>query len=174
MALLFQFGLEQRATETGTLLALGFRPGQVRRLLLWEGVALALAGGIIGAAGGVLYAKAMLRGLTTVWRGAVGTTALHYHATARTLVTGALASALVAALTIWLALRRRRGGPRASCWRKERRKVIGGWTMEHGEGAGADGWRPSREFRRWDWSARRSGGMTRHQRKHFSARERCC
>ena len=106
MALLFQFGLEQRATEVGTLLALGFRPGQVRRLLLWEGVALALVGGIIGAAGGVLYAKAMLRGLATVWRGAVGATALHYHATAGTLVMGTLTSALVAALAIWLALRR--------------------------------------------------------------------
>ena len=37
MALLFQFGLEERAAETGTLLALGFRPGQVRKLLLGEG-----------------------------------------------------------------------------------------------------------------------------------------
>ena len=32
MALLFQFGLEQRSMETGTLLALGFTPPRVRRL----------------------------------------------------------------------------------------------------------------------------------------------
>src|SRR6202012_5950475 len=56
MALLFQFGLEQRATEIGTLLALGFRPKQVRRLFLGEGALLALAGGVIGAAGGIVYA----------------------------------------------------------------------------------------------------------------------
>jgi putative ABC transport system permease protein len=111
MALLFQFGLEQRAMETGTLLALGFRPRQVRRLLLWEGAVLALLGGGIGAAGGIFYARAMLHGLTTVWRGAVGTSALHYHATPETLVMGTFAAALVAVLTIWLALRQQARRP---------------------------------------------------------------
>ena len=53
MALLFQFGLEQRASEVGTLLAVGFTPKQVRRLLLAEAAALALLGGILGAIGGV-------------------------------------------------------------------------------------------------------------------------
>ena len=57
MALLFQFGLEQRATEIGTLLALGFRPRQVRRLLLGEGALLALIGGVLGAVGGVFMRK---------------------------------------------------------------------------------------------------------------------
>ncbi|MBI4325784.1 MAG: FtsX-like permease family protein, partial [Chloroflexi bacterium] len=80
MALLFQFGIEQRATEVGTLLALGFTPRQVRRLLLGEGGGLALLGGLIGVAGGVWYAQAMLHGLSTIWRSAVGTSALQYHA----------------------------------------------------------------------------------------------
>ena len=106
MGLLFQFGLEQRAVEIGTLLALGFRPRQVRRLFLGEGALLALIGGIIGAAGGIFYARAMLHGLTTVWRGAVGTSALRYHATAETLVTGTLTSTVVGVVTIWLALRK--------------------------------------------------------------------
>jgi putative ABC transport system permease protein len=111
MALLFQFGLEQRATEIGTLLALGFRPRQVRRLLLGEGVLLALIGGILGAVGGIFYAQAMLRGLTTVWRNAVGTSALHYHATPATIGIGIFASSVVGALTIWLALRRQAQRP---------------------------------------------------------------
>jgi ABC-type antimicrobial peptide transport system permease subunit len=106
MALLFQFGLEQRTSEIGTLLALGFRARQVRRLLLWEGAALAMVGGIIGALGGIFYAKAMLLGLRTVWRSAVGTSSLHYHATPETLAMGTLAGVVVAVLTIWLALRR--------------------------------------------------------------------
>src|SRR5205823_7765661 len=76
MALLFQFGLEQRASEVGTLLALGFPVKQVRRLLLMEGATLALLGGIIGTVGGLGYAKAMLWGLATVWRSAVGSFAL--------------------------------------------------------------------------------------------------
>ncbi len=111
MGLLFQFGLEQRATEIGTLLALGFRPRQVRHLFLGEGALLALAGGIIGALGGILYARAMLRGLATVWRGAVGTTALQYHATPQTLVIGTVAGSVVSALTIWLTLRRQARRP---------------------------------------------------------------
>jgi ABC-type antimicrobial peptide transport system permease subunit len=105
MALLFQFGLERRATEIGTLLALGFRPRQVRLLLLGEGALLALIGGWLGAACGIFYAQAMIRGLTTVWRGAVGTSSLHYHADISTLVIGAVASAAVAAVTIWFTLR---------------------------------------------------------------------
>ena len=42
VSLLFQFGVEQRATEVGTLLALGFTPQQVRRLFLLEGAGLAV------------------------------------------------------------------------------------------------------------------------------------
>ena len=137
MALLFQFGLEQRAAEIGTLLALGLRPRQVRRLLLWEGVALALAGGIIGAAGGILYAKAMLRWLTTVWRGAVGMSSLQYHATMETLAMGAFASAVVGALTIWLALRRQARRPARELLAEgaeERRGRMedGGWRRNRG------------------------------------------
>ena len=37
LALLFQFGLEKRATEIGILLAVGWPPRLVRRLFLWEG-----------------------------------------------------------------------------------------------------------------------------------------
>jgi putative ABC transport system permease protein len=106
MALLFQFGLEQRAREIGTFLALGFTPKQVRRLLLGEGTMLALAGGVLGAIGGLGYAKAMIWGLTTVWRNAVGETALQFHASAGTLIIGVFASTIVATLTIWLTLRK--------------------------------------------------------------------
>jgi ABC-type antimicrobial peptide transport system permease subunit len=106
MALLFQFGVEQRATEIGTLLALGFTSRAVRRLLLLEGGALALLGGLLGAAGGIGYARAMLWGLSTVWRDAIAAAELSYHAMPLTLVVGVSASTLVAWGTIWLALRR--------------------------------------------------------------------
>jgi len=111
MALLFQLGIEQRATEVGTLLALGFTPRQVRRLWLFEGGALALVGGVIGAVGGVGYARALLLGLSTLWRAAVQTSALRYHAEAQTLAIGAVAAVLVAWLTIWLALRKQAQQP---------------------------------------------------------------
>jgi putative ABC transport system permease protein len=106
MVMLFQFGLEQRAPEIGTLLALGFTPKQVRKLLLREGVALAFIGGVLGAIGGIYFAKAMLHGLTTVWRDAVGATALNFHVTMQTLVIGLFASVVVSAITLWLALQK--------------------------------------------------------------------
>jgi ABC-type antimicrobial peptide transport system permease subunit len=106
MAMLFQFGLEQRTAEIGTLLALGFTLRQVRRLLLGEGVALAFIGGVIGALGGLAYARAMLHGLTTIWRDAVGASALNFHATPQTLAIGLFAATVVGAITLWLALRK--------------------------------------------------------------------
>ncbi|HEX5220237.1 MAG TPA: FtsX-like permease family protein [Verrucomicrobiae bacterium] len=106
MTLLFQLGLEQRAPEIGTFLALGFTPKQVRNLLLREGVALAFVGGILGTMGGLWYAKAMLHGLTTIWRDAVGASTLSFHFTGQTLAIGLCASVIVSVVTIWLSLRK--------------------------------------------------------------------
>jgi ABC-type antimicrobial peptide transport system permease subunit len=111
MAMLFQFGVEQRQVEVGTFLALGFRPKQVRRMLLAEGTVLALIGGLLGACGGVAYAKAMLWGLNTVWRNAVGPSVLRFDVTALTLVLGFLSSTLVAVITIALTLRKQARQP---------------------------------------------------------------
>lgn len=105
MSLLFHFSMELRAMEVGTLLALGFPPRRVRRLLLVESALVAGAGSLAGAVGAVFYAQAMLRGLTTIWRDAVGTTSLTFHATPFTLAGGVLISWAVAWLTMWLALR---------------------------------------------------------------------
>jgi len=106
VALLFQFGVEQRAKEVGTLLALGFTPKQVRRLLLGEGAGLAVLGAALGAVGAVWYARAMLHGLSTVWRDAVGTSDLRFHAEPATLAGGFVGAVLVAVFSLWLALRK--------------------------------------------------------------------
>jgi ABC-type antimicrobial peptide transport system permease subunit len=105
LGLLFQFGMEKRAKEIGILLALGWRPGQVRRLLLGEGLAVAALGGLLGVAGGVLYARGILWGLTTLWSAAVANSALRFHVTAATLAGGGAASIAISAAVMWLALR---------------------------------------------------------------------
>ncbi len=106
MSLLFQFSVEQRAVEIGALLALGFTPKRVRRLFWLEGGLLAVIGGVLGAVGGIGYAQAMVRGLATIWRDAVQTSALEYHAQPATVIGGAIGGVLVAWITIWFALRK--------------------------------------------------------------------
>jgi putative ABC transport system permease protein len=106
MTLLFGFSIEQRAVEMGTLLAIGLSPKQVRRLLLFEGAGLAVVGTILGLIGGVLYAEAMLAGLSTIWKSAVGTSALHAHILPQTLAMGAASSIVVAIATLAWSLRK--------------------------------------------------------------------
>ena len=118
MGMLFVFGIEQRAEEVGTLLAVGFPPNRVRRLHLFEGGVLAILGGFLGTCSGVWYTKVVLYALSTVWRSAVGGGAgahagapLHYHAEFLTLIVGAAAGIIVALLAIWVTLRKQAKSP---------------------------------------------------------------
>lgn len=106
MALLFQFGLEQRSEEVGTLVALGFTPGRVRRLFLGEGVALATVGGLLGCVLGLGYGRAMLAGLGTVWREAVNAVPLGFHVSIRSVVLGGVAATALSAAVLGLTLRK--------------------------------------------------------------------
>jgi len=89
MGLLFVFGVESRSEEVGMLLAVGFGPKLVRRLLLIEGGTLAVLGAIAGTAAGLPYTRAMIYGLATVWRAAVSGSALYFRANISTLFVGA-------------------------------------------------------------------------------------
>jgi len=133
MGLLFQFGMEQRAAEVGTLLALGFTPKQVRRLFLLEGAALALVGGVIGILGGIGYAWLMLYGLTTIWRDAIGASALAFHLTPLTLGIGLMSAVGVSALTVWLVLRKQA--------RQPARELLAGESGVRGSKIQTRGWR---------------------------------
>lgn len=106
VGMLFQFGLEQRTSELGTLLALGFTPRQTRRFLLYEGAAIALAGSMVGVLAGALYAKAMLWGLTTLWHDATHAASLQFSVKPLSVVIGIGAGTLVAVLAIWLTMRK--------------------------------------------------------------------
>lgn len=110
-ALLFALGVEQRSEEVGTLLAVGFPAKRVRRLLLAEGAIVAAAAGVIGGAAGVLYTQAIVRGLSTVWSGAVAQSTLFYRAEPATLAAGALSGFAVALFAIWLVARRQAAAP---------------------------------------------------------------
>ncbi len=105
-ALLFVFGVEQRANELGLLLALGFAAKQVRRFFLGEAALIALLAALPGAVIGLAYTQLVLYGLGTLWQDAVGNTSIDFHVGSGTLAIGIIASLLSALGAIALALRR--------------------------------------------------------------------
>src|SRR5262249_21611666 len=105
VGLLFRLNLDRRAAEVGVLLATGFRRGSLRWLLLAEGGILAIAGGVVGLAGAVLYAWFMLGLLRTWWPGALDGSFLRLHVAALSLAMGYVGALLVSVLTIAWAVR---------------------------------------------------------------------
>jgi putative ABC transport system permease protein len=80
-------------------------------LFLLEGASLAFLGGLVGAFGGLAYARTMLWSLATVWRDAIAGSQLRFYASGVTILTGLLASTVVAVLAIWLTLRKQARQP---------------------------------------------------------------
>jgi len=111
MSLIFVFGVEKRSEQVGMLLAVGFPPRLVRRLLFIEGGILALLGAIAGTAAGLLYTRAMMYGLATIWQIAVSGSAIQFHANPSTLWIGSLAAIAISLTTIWLTLRKQVSRP---------------------------------------------------------------
>ncbi|MCH7556170.1 MAG: ABC transporter permease [Planctomycetes bacterium] len=111
MGLLFVFGIEKRSEQVGMLLAVGFSPKLVRRLLFIEGGILAVLGVVGGTAAGLLYTKAMIYGLATVWQKAVSGSTIHFYAKPFTLLIGALVAVAVSLTAIWLTLRKQVSRP---------------------------------------------------------------
>jgi ABC-type lipoprotein release transport system permease subunit len=109
-AMLFTFSAEQRARETGVLLAAGLRPGRVRALLVLEGALVAVAGSLAGVPLGWAFARALLGGLASFWSGAVADASLAFHATVSSAATGAVAGAVLStgalAQAVWRHARR--------------------------------------------------------------------
>jgi putative ABC transport system permease protein len=105
-SLLFVFNTENRSEENGLFLALGFSTKAVRRLVLREGAVLVVMGSILGSFVGVLYNLFILKALETVWRGAVGFSALQMHFKLSSIFPGGAAGMGVAFFTMWLVTRR--------------------------------------------------------------------
>ena len=106
IVLLCKFGLEQRASEAGLLLATGYPLAAVRRRFFSEGIALGGLGALLGLAGAQGYAYLLLVGLRTWWLQAVGTPFLQLHSSWLSLVLGFIATLLLVALTIWRTVHR--------------------------------------------------------------------
>ncbi|MCA9208161.1 MAG: FtsX-like permease family protein, partial [Planctomycetales bacterium] len=113
VALLFRLGLEQRAAEVGTLVAVGIERRRVTRWLIAEGTVVAAFGALVGVALGMGYAWLMLAGLRSWWVGAIVTPFLQFYYTPRSLLLGWGLGVLTCAATIgWSARQMRRVAPR--------------------------------------------------------------
>ncbi|MCH9002561.1 MAG: ABC transporter permease, partial [Planctomycetes bacterium] len=111
IALLFRLGVDQRSKEIGILLATGFEPKTVRRLLLVEGsiiAAIGCAAGLIVAGG---YAWLMLAGLRTWWSAAANAPFLRLHTPPATFAIGYASAFLVAMASVAWSIRGMTGLP---------------------------------------------------------------
>ncbi len=107
VALNFSFLVEQRTDELGTLLALGFRPADVSRLVIREGLVVAVLGALAGLPAGGLYAATMLAGLSGRWAEAVARTPLTFHVAPATPLIAFVSTVLIAMVAMRRVLRRR-------------------------------------------------------------------
>lgn len=114
---------ERRATEAGTLLALGFSPAESVRSIKLEGTLLSLFGSIAGTCVGIAYAAFTLSLLSTKWRGAIGDTHLDLHLQPSSLLIGFFLSFLIAWFSILFSLRRLTKRPALMLLRGEAQEI---------------------------------------------------
>ncbi len=105
VALLFRLGVEQRSAQTGLLLATGYTPRNISRLLLTESALVATIGTIPGILASQLYASIMLTGLRTWWSKAANAPFLELDLQPVSLIIGGGGGFLVAILATTLAVR---------------------------------------------------------------------
>lgn len=105
-AMLFAFGIEQRQSEIGTLLAIGYEPRTVRWLFQREALLLATLGSSIGAMCGAGYTHLVLHALGTLWRDTIGQTTLVAHIVPTSVGTGASLAVVAALFAIACTMRR--------------------------------------------------------------------
>jgi putative ABC transport system permease protein len=106
MAMIFSVHTHARLTETGVLSAMGFRKGQIIRILLAESAFVAGLAGILGSFAGIGYNRLLLLGLNTLWQDSVRTSSLEIHTRFMTLLTGTTIGILMALLVILFVLYR--------------------------------------------------------------------
>jgi putative ABC transport system permease protein len=105
VGLLFRLNLERRAREVGLLRATGYPLKTVKRMLLLEGLIVAVIGSLVGLAGGVGYAAGMLAVLAKLWPSQNVGSFLSLHVEPLSLAIGFVASVAMSGLAVWWAIR---------------------------------------------------------------------
>ncbi len=106
-ALLFALNIENRNSQTGTFLSLGFTNKQIMFMYLSEGFILAFLGSLAGLFGGLLYNTLIIRALNSLWYDIVRTTQIVMHVEISSLVIGVLSGVFISIITMYLVLRKK-------------------------------------------------------------------
>jgi ABC-type antimicrobial peptide transport system permease subunit len=106
VVLLFRLGIDRRASEIGTLMAIGWSRRQIAELLQGEAWLVAGLGSLVGVPLGIGYAGLMLIGLRTWWLAAVVTPFLRLYITPMSLLLGVFLGLTLAMAAIAFSLRR--------------------------------------------------------------------
>jgi ABC-type antimicrobial peptide transport system permease subunit len=136
VVLFFRLGIEQRLKQIGILRATGYTQRHLQWMFSGEAIAVSLAGGLLGIAGALAYARGVVYGLKTWWVGAVGTTLLSTHITPRSLLIGFAGGVFASLICVVLSLR--------SVSRQSPRSLLGAHSLEQ---PGADPRRAQRSAR---------------------------
>ena len=104
--LVFIFGVESRSEQIGVLEAIGLPRKLVKRLLLIEGLILAVLGAAIGTLAAILYTKVIIYALATIWQSIVSDSEILFHTKLSTLLAGALVAIILSLAAILITLRR--------------------------------------------------------------------
>jgi ABC-type lipoprotein release transport system permease subunit len=105
VGLMFRLALERRAKQIGLLLATGYSVRAVRRMLLAEGLAVAVIGALIGLAAGVAYNRLLLGVLLDLWPDSEVRTYLKPHASALTFALGFGLTLVMSLVALWFSVR---------------------------------------------------------------------
>ena len=105
VSLLFRLALQRRASELGTMKALGLSHRSVTLALILEMFLVAIAGVLLGLVIGLAYAAVMIFGLTTWWVGAISKPILQLHVSPLIMLIGAACGLLICLLTIVFGVR---------------------------------------------------------------------
>ncbi len=105
VGLLFRLALDRRAKEIGLLLATGYAVRHIRRMVLAEGLLLAVAGAAVGLVAGVGYNRLLLGLLVRLWPDPEVGTFLEPHAAPLSFALGFGLTVVMALGALWLSVR---------------------------------------------------------------------
>lgn len=103
-ALLSGLYFSNRAKETGILSAIGFSKKRILKLFMAEALIISITGSLFGSLSGIIYNNLMIKGLNTIWQGAVGTVMLTPYLEFASILTGFLIAFFISFTTMLIVL----------------------------------------------------------------------